>query len=198
LEDLRAAAAAGAERCVGSCPVGQDGRHSGQRQHVVDDRGLAEEPFERRQRRLGTHDATAPLEALEHCGLFAADVRTGADAHVHAKREPTAQHVVAQPTVRCRGIDGGVQRRSGVGVLGPDVDVAVVCADCVAGDDHALDERHRVAFDQHAIGERAAVAFVGVAHDVLDRACGTRDRGTRDSGPLDARRERSAATTAQA
>ena len=47
--------------------------------------------------------------------------------------------------------------------------------DRMSGDDHALDQRERIAFDQHPVGKRAAVALVGVAHDVLRVAGGVGD-----------------------
>ena len=57
-----------------------DGGHGRQRQHVVDDGGLAEESLERGQRRLGAHDGALALKTFEHRGFFTADVRTSADA----------------------------------------------------------------------------------------------------------------------
>ena len=63
--------------------------------------------------------------------------------------------------------DGDVEPLDRLGVLGADVDVAVVGADRVAGDDHALEHRVRVALQHRAVHERAGVALVGVADDVL-------------------------------
>ena len=48
----------------------------------------AEQPLERRDRRLGAHLAALALEALEHRGLLAADVGAGArPARARSKRE---------------------------------------------------------------------------------------------------------------
>ena len=52
-------------------------------------------------------------------------------------------------------------------VLGAHVHEALVRADRKGADDHALDQRVRVAFEHRAVHERARVAFVGVAQDVL-------------------------------
>ena len=50
-----AARAADAEIAIGVGAVGQDHRHRGERDHVVDDGRLAEQALMRRQRRLGAH-----------------------------------------------------------------------------------------------------------------------------------------------
>src|SRR5205809_507700 len=73
------------------------------------------------------------------------------------------EHPLAEPPLRVEDLDGGVQGRDGVGVLRPQIDVALLRPDGVGGDQHSLDQRERVALDQHPVRERAAVAFVGVA-----------------------------------
>jgi hypothetical protein len=49
------------ERCAARR---QDMRHCGQRQHIVDHGGAAEQPFQRGQRRLGAHLAALALDGL--------------------------------------------------------------------------------------------------------------------------------------
>ena len=90
-------------------------------------------------------------------------------------------------------LDGGTHRRDRVGVLRPDVDVALAGTDGVGRDRHALDQHERVALHQHPVGEGAAVALVGVAADELQLV-----DAVEDGLPLDAGREAGAAATAQA
>ena len=84
-----------------------------------------------------------------------------------SKSKPRAQDVLAEQAVLARLVEGVLEALDGQRVLGADVDVALVRADGVAGDGHALDDAVRVAFEHAAVHERAGVALVGVAEDVL-------------------------------
>ena len=83
-------------------------------------------------------------------------------------------------------------RRHRIGILRPDVDVALAGADRVGRDRHALDEHERVALHHHPVGEGAAVALVGVAADELQLIDAV-EHGL----PLDACREARATAAAQ-
>ena len=85
------------------------------------------------------------------------------------KLESGAEDVVAQEAVRLGLRDGDVQPLDRQRVLGAHVDVALRGADGVAGDDHALQHRVRIALQDRAVHEGAGVALVGVADDVLLR-----------------------------
>ena len=65
---------------------GEDVRHGGEREHVVDHGRLAEQALDRRQRRLGAHFAALALERVEQRGLLAADIGARADADLAAER----------------------------------------------------------------------------------------------------------------
>ena len=97
LEDARAPGAPDAVLGVGLRAVGQDPRHRGQGEHVVDDGGPAEQALEGGDRRLGPHHAALALEALEHRRLLAADVGAGADAHVQVEGEIGPEDVLTEP-----------------------------------------------------------------------------------------------------
>ena len=87
-----------------------------EREHVVDDGRLAEQALERGDRRLGAHLAAAALEALQHRGLLAADVGTGAHPHVQVEGEPAAQDVARRASRGCRRSrwrDAARRRRAG-------------------------------------------------------------------------------------
>ena len=93
LHHLGTAAAAEADGRIGGRPVGQDGGQCSEAEHVVDDRRLAPQALDGRQRRLGTHDAALALDALHQCRLLAADVRAG--AHTHVQPEATCMASMA-------------------------------------------------------------------------------------------------------
>ena len=70
---------------IGLGALGEDRRHGGQRDHVVDDGRLAEQALVRRQRRLGADLAALAFEAFEQRGLLAADIGAGADADLEVE-----------------------------------------------------------------------------------------------------------------
>ena len=168
--------------------IGQDRRHGGQRDQVVDHGRPAEQALVRRQRRLGAHLAAPAFEAFEQRRLLAADIGAGADAHfdVEAGRG-------AQKPVGLGQHEGALHRADGVGIFRADIDVALGRADREARDGHALDQQEGIAFHDHAVGVGAGIALVGIADDVF--AVG---RGVGDGLPFDAGRKARAAAAAQA
>ena len=64
-------------------------------------------------------------------------------------------------------VDGDLQALYRDGVLGTDIDIALVCADGIAGNGHGFDDDMGVALQNGTVHERAGVALVGVAADVF-------------------------------
>ena len=64
----------------------EDGRYRREREHVVDQRRLAEQPADCRHRRLEPDETALAFEALEQRRLFAADVRAGAHPQLDVER----------------------------------------------------------------------------------------------------------------
>ena len=77
------------------------------------------------------------------------------------------EDAVAEQAVPLGLADRAAQALDRQRVLGAHVDVALVGADRVGGDRHALEHAVRVALQHAAVHERAGVAFVGVADHVL-------------------------------
>ena len=82
------------------------------------------------------------------------------------EREVAAEDVVAQQAPLFQLGNGVLQPGNGHGVLGTDVDVAVVGTDGVAGDHHAFNQLEGVAFHDGAVHEGAGVALVTVADHI--------------------------------
>ena len=60
--------------------------------HVVDDRGLAEEALQRRQRRLGADLPALAFQAFQQRGLLAADIGSGAEPRLELEAPAGAKH----------------------------------------------------------------------------------------------------------
>ena len=151
-------------------PIGaqaHDARDVGVALDVVDVAGLAPEAGDGRVGRPRPRLAALALDRGHQRGLFAADERARAFLDLDVEAEVRAQDVLAEQAelarLRQRDLEAADRQR----VLGAAVDVAPLRADGVAGDDHAFDERMRIAFERRAVHERAGVALVGVADDVL-------------------------------
>ena len=86
--------------------------------------------------------------------------------------EVGAQDVLAQQTGFLGLPDGDAQAVDRDGILRAHVEVAVLRADGVARDHHALDDSQGVAFEDGAVHERAGVALVAVADHVFLIALG--------------------------
>ena len=102
LDRQRAERAAHAVIGIGLGAVLQDPRHGREGHDVVDERRLAEEALERRDRRLGPHDAALALQALQQRGLLAADIGAGAEPDLQVEGLARAQDVVAEHAGRRR------------------------------------------------------------------------------------------------
>ena len=102
LEGQRAVRTAHAVVAVVRRALGHDDRHRGQRDHVVDDGGLAEQARDGGQRRLGAHHAAFAFQAFQQGGFLAADIGARARAHFQVELAAAAMHVAAQPANAAR------------------------------------------------------------------------------------------------
>src|SRR5579859_412216 len=90
---------------IGLRAFGEDEGDRREGEHVVDHGGIAEQALVRRQRRLGAHDAAAPLQAFEQRGLLAADIGAGADANFKVETVCGAADAIAEQPRAFRGGD---------------------------------------------------------------------------------------------
>ena len=163
--------------------------------HVVEQGGPVKQAFHRRERGAGLGLAPVALDGAHEGGLLAADEGAGAQAQLQIEVKAGVEDVLAQQTVLLGLPDGGLQPLDGDGVLGPDVDVALVGPHGVARDGHGLQDGVGVALQHRAVHERAGIALVGVAADVLHPVGADRVGGEL---PLFARGEARAAPAPQA
>ncbi len=192
-EGLGAAARLDAQGSVRLGAVGDDPGDVGERLDVVDVGRLAPEAGDRRVGRARARHAALALDRGDQRRLLAADEGAGAELQVQVEAPARAEDVVAE-VPSCLGVGDRLGKPlHGERILGAHVDVALVRADRVAADDHALEHGVRVAVQDGGVHEGAGVALVGVADEVLHVA----RRLTREL-PLGAGREAGPATAADA
>ncbi len=194
-KDLGALALLGADGGVLVRAVVEDPGDIGVGLHVVEQGGPLEQALIGGEGRAGPGLAPVALDGGHEGGLLAADEGAGAQAQLDVEVEAGAEDVLAQQAVFTGLADGDLQPVDGDGVLGPDVDVALVGADGVAGDGHGLQHAVGVALQHRAVHEGAGVALVGVAGHVLDPVGGG---GVVGELPLQAGGEAGAAPAPQA
>ena len=119
-------------------------------------------------RRTGTGHAALAFDGGDERRGFAADKGAGAFLDLHREIEAAAEDVLAQQAHLLGLLDGNAEVLHRQRIFMPHIDVAVLRADGVGIDDHALDDGMRIAFHQRAVHERARIAFVAVADDGLD------------------------------
>src|SRR5262249_32831915 len=74
----------------------QNVRDAGQRLDVIDDRRLAERPFDSRERRLDAWPGPLAFQALDQAGLFTAYIGAGATVQIDIEIEAFAEDILAQ------------------------------------------------------------------------------------------------------
>ena len=166
-EDLGAGALGAAGLGEPGRALGHDGRDVVPGLDVVDVGGLAPQALLRRERRTRPGPSGVAFERGDQRGLFAADERARAFHQLDVEVEAAAQDVVAQQAVLARLLDGARQAVHRQRIFGAHVDDALGGAHHVAADDHAFQQRVRIALDLVAVHVGAGIAFVGIADDVL-------------------------------
>ena len=122
-----------------------------------------------RERRLETRHAALSLKRFDQRRFLAADERTRARLDAETARKIRAENVIADiARRRCVG-NGFFETLDRERVLRAHVDNRFGRADGVCADQHAFDQRVRVALDDGSVHERAGVALVGVADQIFGR-----------------------------
>ena len=135
--------------------------------HVVQHGGLSPQAMLHRPGRFYAGHTPVALDGGGESGALAADKGPRAPVDVEVEGEAGTQDVVAQQVHLLRLGDGGFQPADRQGVLGADVDIALVASGGDGGDEHTLNDGVGVALHNGAVHKGAGVALVAVAHHVL-------------------------------
>ena len=126
LKRHRAARTAHAEIAVEAAALGQDDRHGGERNDIVDDGRLAEQALDGGQRRLEADLAALAFQTFEQRGFLAADIGAGAEPRFQIEIALAAENAAAEQVLFARDRDRAVELREGVRIFGADIDEALV------------------------------------------------------------------------
>jgi len=144
---------------------------------VGEDRRLADQALDRRERRTGTGLAALTFDGGHQSGFLAADKRARAKTKLNIKRETGIENIIAEQAVFMRLIDRNLQALDCDRVFRADINITLRGADRITGDCHGFQHNMRIAFEHGTIHERARIAFIGVAADILlIRLIGSRER----------------------
>jgi len=146
----------------------------------------------RREGRANTRLAASAFDGSHQGGLFTAHKCPGAHAHLQVKAEVCTQDVLTQEPKRTRLFHCQVHGADSDGIFCAAVDIPLTGANRVGGNDHAFDDRVRIAFQHAPVHESAGVAFVRVADNIFDIA-----GSLTGEAPLETGGEASAAPAAQ-
>jgi len=131
---------------------------------VVVVRRLAPQTGDRRERRARAGLAPFALDRGDEGRLFATHKGPGAFLDVHAEGKVGPENAFAEQAQFGSLGDGQVKSPDGQGILGTAIDVALVRADGIGGDGHALEDRVRVALQDGAVHEGTRVALIAIAN----------------------------------
>ena len=106
--------------------------------HIIQNRGLAEQALDRRERRTGPRLAAFALDRRHQRRFFAAHECAGTQTDVNVKIEPGIENIFAQQAVFPGLTDGDTQTLHSNRILGADIDIALAGTDGISGNGHSL------------------------------------------------------------
>ncbi|GMT31566.1 hypothetical protein PFISCL1PPCAC_22863, partial [Pristionchus fissidentatus] len=170
-----------------------DGGRDGDRLHVGNSRGTAEETNIGGERRLQTGLALLAFDRLDKSRLLSANVRSHSTVDKDVEVVASSEAVLAEETRLQSLVDGLLENDGFVVELSTDVDVGSTSAHCHSSDEAALNELVRVVSHDLAILARSRLSLVSVNYEVLRTAI----EGLLHESPLHSGRETGSSATAQ-
>ena len=134
--------------------------------NIVEDGGLFHQGLFNGAGRLYTGHAAVALNGSGKSRTLAADKCTCAVVDVQAEVEAGTQNIVTQNSLFFKNLNGNFKSGNRHGVLSTDIDVALIGANSISCNHHALDELEGIALHNGAVHKCAGVALVTVADNV--------------------------------
>ena len=191
-EDLRSLALFRSDAGVPGPAPEHDLSDVGERLHVVQDARFLPEAGNGGEGGSRSRHAALSLDGGHQRRFLAADERARALVDLQIEVEAGPQDILPQEPVFLGLGNGDVQAVDRQRIFRPAIDVALMGADRLGGDDHPFQNRVGVRFQDAAVHEGARIPFVGVAENILHVS-----RRSGGKFPFHARGEPRAAAAAQ-
>ena len=136
--------------------------------HIVQNRGTLPQTLFDGSGGLDPRHTPIAFDGGSQCRAFAADESTGAPVDVKMEAEIGAQNPVTQQPPLLQQRDGMAQPGNGHGILGTDVDIAILRLYGIGGNHHALNQLKGIALHHGAVHKSAGVALVTVADHIAN------------------------------
>ncbi len=105
----------------------------------MDQRRLAEQTLQGRDRRLGADNPAFAFEGIEQRGFLATDIGAGTDAYFQLEGLATARDIGTEVAGGAGDVQRFAQCRHGLWIFRAHIEVAMVGTDGETGNDHAFD-----------------------------------------------------------
>ena len=161
-----------ADGAVGLAAEGEDGVEVGEGFDVVEDGRFAEEALDGGEGRPRADLRALTFDGGEQGGLLTADVGTRSLDRLQHEIETGAEDVLAEQSSGFQFLDGFVDDRDRIRVLGADVENACLGSSKPSGDHHAEQDAVWALLHQVAVDVGTGIAFIRVADDVFHGSLG--------------------------
>ena len=134
---------------------------------IVERSGFAPQAHHRRKGRLGARNGPPAFQGVEHGGLLAANVASGADVQVQLQAEIRPQDMAPQIAFGI-GLGNGDFQPMGRPLIGlAQKDIGDIGVNGIGADEQAFDELVGVALQQEPVLEGARFHLIGIDHQVF-------------------------------
>ena len=137
--------------------------------HVVDKGRHLPKPFVDRVGRLDPRVSSLPFQRFDQGGLFAADIGAAALLYLYIEGEIRSEDLLSEEIVLAGLLDGLLGPFDREGILAADVDVTLLGAHGIPGQDHGFQKLMGIPFQDESVLEGSGLPLVGVADDILRR-----------------------------
>ena len=193
-KDLGALCSLGTHGSIPLCTLEDDLRNVCIGLNVVENGRLLIEALFCRERRTRTRLTAVALDRGHQSSFLTADECACTETEVNIEVEAGAEDIGAEHTGLSCLLDRDAESLDSDRILSTDIDIALLCADCITCNGHRFEDDMRVAFEHGTVHKCTGVALVSVAAYIFN--IGIRDDVACEL-PFHTGREAAAASAAQ-
>ena len=144
-----------------------DGRHIGQRLHVIDDGRAFKQALFKWERRFLPWLSPLSLNGCQQGGFLAADKGACTDTDFQIKGKSASHDIPAQYSGLPGLVNGIAQTFHCNWIFRTHIHISLGCTDCISTQHHALNNAVGVAFQNTSVHECTGVSFIRIADHEL-------------------------------